>query len=656
MTFTTRALLLTGAAICTGWGAAPVLAQEAVELDTIRVESDAAQDVLGNTQISEEEIEERNAQTIADVFDGQTKITASGGAPIAQKVFVHGIEESLLNVTIDGARQNKSAFHHVGNVLIDPSLLKQVDITSGLAPADQGPGALAGSIAYETKDARDLLEPGDAFGGQATLSYGSNAETFRRSLTVYGMQGGFEYLLSGTKSTGDAYKDGSGATVPYTGAGLTNYVAKVAYTSDTGKRLEFSVDHTEDSGPRAGQPRGGLVYIRPDFNNVGGTVIPVQAVSTRRSYAFTYTDEAPDGIWAPTIQLAYNEQELDGAQVTKGLNTSLSGTVKNDFTIGGGVLTAGLDFFHDTAENTGAPAAGTGAKETIDNIGVFAQMRQDVGARVSLSYGVRADFQRFHTADGQSFDSSGISVNAAADVVLTDRLTLNIGVASVWGGYELSEASLINTTSGAAVVSPWVYSNIKPSRANNARIGLRYDSGPWTASGALFYTEVKDAPYLFNASRTDGTSPYPTIVTKGVDASLRYTTATGYVQANYTYADVTLNGSQISSTSYYWGRPMGHLFGLSAAFEVAPGVMLGGSAEIALKNDKGTTTLPGYEVVNVFATYTPRQFNNLEVRLDVRNVFDETYSRRSSDGIDFGAVTPLTEPGRTIALTVNTKF
>ena len=220
----------------------------------------------------------------------------------------------------------------------------------------------------------------------------------------------------------------------------------------------------------------------------------------------------------------------------------------------------------------------------------------------------------------------------------------------------MSWASLINTTSGAAVASPWVYSNIKPSRASNARIGLRYDSGPWTASGALFYTEVKDAPYLFNASRTDGTAPYPTIVTKGVDASLRYTTATGYIQANYTYADVTLNGSQIPSTSYYWGRPMGHLFGLSAAFEVAPGVMLGGSAEIALKNDKGTTTLPGYEVVNVFATYTPRQFDNLEVRLDVRNVFDETYSRRSSDGIDFGAVTPLTEPGRTIALTVNTKF
>ena len=78
MTFTTRALLLTGAAICTGWGAAPVLAQEAVELDTIRVESDAAQDVLGNTRISDEEIEERNAQTIADVFDGQTEITASG--------------------------------------------------------------------------------------------------------------------------------------------------------------------------------------------------------------------------------------------------------------------------------------------------------------------------------------------------------------------------------------------------------------------------------------------------------------------------------------------------------------------------------------------------------------------------------------------------
>ena len=130
----------------------------------------------------------------------------------------------------------------------------------------------------------------------------------------------------------------------------------------------------------------------------------------------------------------------------------------------------------------------------------------------------------------------------------------------------------------------------------------------------------------------------------------------GYFQANYTYADVRKDGQAIGSTDYYWGRPAGHIFGLSAAYDVTPEITLGGTAEIVLDHNNGGTQLPGYEVFNVFGTYTPRGYDNIEVRLDVRNVFNETYSNRSSDGIDFARVVPLTEPGRTIALTVSTKF
>ncbi|WP_386679147.1 TonB-dependent receptor plug domain-containing protein [Loktanella sp. R86503] len=91
---------------------------------------------MGNDTITEAEIEARNPATVADVFAGESGVLVGGGASIAQRVFVNGIEESLLSVTIDGARQNKSAFHHAGNVLLDPALLKSVDVSAGLAPAD----------------------------------------------------------------------------------------------------------------------------------------------------------------------------------------------------------------------------------------------------------------------------------------------------------------------------------------------------------------------------------------------------------------------------------------------------------------------------------------------------------------------------------------
>ncbi|MEC7962971.1 MAG: Plug domain-containing protein, partial [Pseudomonadota bacterium] len=131
MTLTARALLLASAASLT---AAPLWAQEIVTpLEEIRIDSDAAQSLLGNAEITEEDLENRNPASLQDVFAGETAVTASGGAAIGQKVYVNGIEESLLSVTIDGARQNKSAFHHTGNVLIDPELLKSVEVTSGLA-------------------------------------------------------------------------------------------------------------------------------------------------------------------------------------------------------------------------------------------------------------------------------------------------------------------------------------------------------------------------------------------------------------------------------------------------------------------------------------------------------------------------------------------
>jgi len=78
---------------------------------------------------------------------------------------------------------------------------------------------------------------------------------------------------------------------------------------------------------------------------------------------------------------------------------------------------------------------------------------------------------------------------------------------------------------------------------------------------------------------------------------------------------------------------------------------------VAFENDATDPDLPGYEVLNLYTSYTPAAFDQLELRLDVRNVFDATYASRSSDGLDAtGAVVPLTEPGRTFLVTAKMRF
>ncbi|KEJ88499.1 TonB-dependent receptor domain-containing protein [Sulfitobacter donghicola] len=621
------------------------------DLGTIRIETADAQAVLGNDEISQEEIENRNAATVADVFSGESAITASGGAPIGQKVFVNGIEESLLSVTIDGARQNKSAFHHTGNVLLDPALLKSVEISAGLAPADEGPNALAGSIAYTTKDARDLLDEGDPFGGMYSFTAGTNGLGFRNTLTLFGQQNGFEYLLSGTRATGDDYEDADGVTNLGTGADLTDYIAKFGFTGQGGERLTFSASQTTDDGLRVGQPGpGGIFFVRPDFaGTTAGPNTLIEALSQRKSYTLTYTDEQPEGWFAPTVQLSYNEQEIDVSGVY-GVNKSFSGVFKNEFQLSNGTVNAGLDFFDESAEGFGrGPGAfGNSGREDQTNVGLFAQVRQDLGERVSLSYGARYDWQNFTAADGSEFSDSGASVNGSVDVVLNDNWTLNAGAASSWGGYELGEASLINFG------TDWTYAGFTSSRAESLRLGLRFDRGPWSAKAAVFDTKISDLNAVLPSGGDRGA--LSDVRSRGFDGSVTYTGVKGFATLNYTYADVEVDDQVADTTSYYLGRPLGHIFGLEMGYDVNPEWRVGATAQIALKNEDTATVLPSYEVVDVYAEFKPKNMENLNLRLDVHNLFDEQFSRRSSDGIDNSNVIPLTDPGRTISFTASIKF
>lgn len=650
-----RLKLLATTALCAPFLTTPTHAQdlaEDYELDEIRIESESAQTVLGNHTISQKDIEQRNPATISDVFDGETAVTASGGAAIAKKVYVNGIEESLLNVTIDGARQNKSAFHHTGNVLIDPGLLKAVEVTSGLAPADGGPGSLGGSIAYTTKDAADMLDEGDTFGGRLTFGAGSNGFGLRSTLSLYGQTGGFDYVLHGARHKGEDYKDGGGTTVQGTQADLTDYVAKFSYTSDDGHRVAFSASDTRDTGDRAAQMGPGpFVFVRPDFSGLTtGPNMIIDALARRTSYSVTYSKEDAQGWFDPFFQIAYNEQEIDAGDGW-GENTSLSGTFKNTFQLGNGTVTAGLDFFDEQAEGRTASAVAPlafGGSEKLRNIGVFAQARQDLSNRASVSYGARFDIQNFTGADGSKFDDSGFSANAAIDYMLSDFWTLNAGVASTFGGYELGEATIIN------FFDTWDYTGFETSRSNSARLGLRFDNGPWVANGALFYTEINNLASVLPRGGLRGAST--DITSQGFDGSVAYNWGSGFARMNYTYANVKEDGGTIGSTAYYRGRPLGHLIGLETAWQSSNGWTIGGTAEIA--PSYSDANMDAYSVWNAYAEYVPPNIDNLRVRLDLRNLFDETYVARANDsaGDTSGRPIPMNEPGRTIAVTATLTF
>lgn len=127
-------------------------ADDAVVLGTVNVSGTAVPDNVI-------EVEDTPSTSIKDVFEKNVSVGVGGPTAFSQKVYVNGIEETNLNVQIDGARQANNIWHHNANLLIDPNILKAVGVDTGVAAADAGPGTLGGSLRYETRDVDDFLPP-----------------------------------------------------------------------------------------------------------------------------------------------------------------------------------------------------------------------------------------------------------------------------------------------------------------------------------------------------------------------------------------------------------------------------------------------------------------------------------------------------------------
>ncbi|WP_082523737.1 TonB-dependent receptor [Ensifer sp. Root31] len=647
------AVIGTGAA---GGGAAVAPADGSTALDPISVFGDATG--VGEIVISQKELELLNPANIADVFRGEPGIEVGSSLPMSQKVYVHGIEENNLAVTMDGGRQNNKVFHHNATNLIDPSLLKAVRVDAGIAPADVGPGALGGAIAYETKDARDLLD-GDGYGGFVSSNYNFNSKTFQTGISAYGMQEGLEFLGYFNFAKGDEFKSGNGSIVEGTRTDLLSGLGKVAYEFESGDRFEISHERVYDDAPRPFRANTGFISGRPPWE-------PRVRDYTfdRQNTVFSYTDSTPEDWWDPTVVLAYSSTRLEIPIFPRpvppstisvpypgaGETGSFNGKFENKFSFDLGSITAGVDFYNDKAELEDRFDAST---ERARNVGIYAQARLEPWERTRLSFGARGDQQWFTGTTNEKWDNAGFSGNVSGEYdLIEDLLTAKAGYSHVWAGVPLAENFIMNPN--------WNYgTGPEPITADNYAFGLVAKHDGFTVEGSLFYTDIDDARTAkYAVARAIENHD---VRSKGFELGAGYDWGDGYFKVKYANIDVSIDGKPADSdTGIYLAAPAGQFITLLAAHSFIDwGVTIGGDVEIALDNDDvaaGTPPLEGYKVFNTFVEYQPPSHSNLTLRAEINNIFDETYSERATYGQEFGTVTPLYEPGRSFILSAKATF
>lgn len=657
--FSKNALLATASALALVGISGQAMADEAepvaVMAPLVVVGEDEAEGIETEVAVSAEELEASQPQNLKQIFEGNPGFAVSGGSTISQKFYVHGIDQNQLNVTIDGARQKNNMWHHDGSMQIDPSFLKAVDADLGVAPADAGPGAIGGAVRFETKDVADFLAPDRNVGGELTLGFDTNSEAWKTTGAGYARSGGFEIVGIGSWLDGKNYENGDGLTEAGTADDAQSMLGKLAYESEDGHRFELSSEYIQDDGRRRLRPNMG--FVNPSMNDTD---------TSRSTNSLTYTTTSPTDLFDPEIQVYFNQIKINRPYETTWRGSfhsemnSIGGKAQNTFRIAPGTITVGVDVYNDRGKVQGYNPAGVLAlglfgREEATNVGAYVQARLTPVERLMISTGIRADYQWFDTVDGKEYTNAGVSPNLSAEYEFIDNLSVFGGYSYVFGGIEMGDLALYHAQ---AYTFP---ADLDPTTSQNYRIGFKGSAGGFSGEIAYFVTQIEN-PVAWNyglATRVEGED----LDTDGVDISARYDWTNAYLSAKYSHADTTYGNRIALPSDYDNGISVGDAFNFAGAYKLPEiGVTFGASAEIASDVDDQALTaagftngIEGYEVYNAYTSWTPNFADNLTLRVEANNIFDEHYYSRGTYP-QSGAVTPVYSPGRSFYFSANVKF
>lgn len=666
------------------WLAAPILPLSAlafgVQTAVAQTEAnDTIEQVVvigeaSNSEVTAADIEVYQANDLADIFRETPSVSVGGGASgIAQKIYVRGLEDAMLNVTVDGAPQTSTLFHHIGRVTIDPDLLKTVEVQGGAGEATSGAGAIGGSIRFRTRDVDDLLAEDQALGGRLKAgAFSNNGEQL--SASVFGRLndrwGVVAYLNHIDREN---VEDGDGVEMDGTAAEQSLAFVKIGGDIGDSQSLSLSYENRDEEGsftrwpnwtPLADAPlyagEGERETVVANYRMTGGDVLDLEAAvySTESSFQrelFT---------WRADI-------------------TSIGFDIRNTSRAGDHSFTYGIDLRNDDSES--GEIGTVQYHEEGQVAGLYAQVHSQLSDVLMLSYGARYDnysFDQLIPIDAMtpaaSIDDSNLSLNAGFAYDLTEAWTFSLGYAEAFRGQVIADGF----TNWGTTIAP----GLRSESVSNVEAVLRYTGPNLAAKFAVFNAKIEDVifdqsggPILYENIGSVDTDGFE------VDFSYRWNRLelfAGVATANAALAPApgvfSIQYDSIDLEAYEYGG-LGNTRGdtlnvgidasISSDLRVGWNVVyvdgindlevLQRSVELGWIGAVQTIDKPGYTAHDIYVAWTPMP--KLTLNLAVINLFDETYLDHSSVGDysaipDWETVRGYNEPGRDIRLSATVNF
>lgn len=634
-------ILMTGLMIC---GTLQASEQDALMLAPVKVTANTITPELNS--VDAEQIEKLQAIDLQDLFSQSPEVTIGGGPGFAQKLYVRGIEDQLLNITIDGAQQATRQFHHAGRISIEPELLKRVEVNAGAGNALSGPGALGGSVKFVTKDPEDLLRPGEQFGGLLKGTFSSNTDSIKTNTSLFGrLTDNWSAMVSFTQADIDNYEDGDGNEAIGTEADQDYLFAKVVGELTDSQTVRFSYEKREDEGERTQRPQWQVA----DFN----PLYPVD--SERETFTLNYNFKPLSNPYLDIALTVYHtETELFqngrfGAFTGSGESSGFD--LRNTSLLDMHQITYGVDYRED---ETIADGVDEYAVDKSKVKGVYFQDDIQLTDALLVSAGLRYD--NYETRNGfanTKYDESDVSGNVGLNYHFTDNWSAFASYAEAFKGPLAQDAFKIGFTSNAP--------DLEPEKAENIEVGVAYESRTWFGSAKAYRTEIEDVIGVSpeNSRLFDNLGD---LESDGYILELGRRWDRLMARVSYHYNDAEVDGVKANAYDHNGiANTVGDTLIASLDYQYDSQWQFGWNARF-VKGDTvdspviGEADQPGFGIHDFYAQWVPAAAEDIRIALTVRNIFDKNYIDHSSVADYTPVLSGYQEPGRDVRLSVAWQF
>ncbi len=584
------------------------------------------------TVINQEEIDDRQAGTVAELIDSVPGVAlVNGSRPEGSGINIRGFgangtygTDQKVAIVIDGATTGSEEIYRIGTQLFtDPSLYKSVSVIRGtVGTFEFGSGIVGGVVQFETKDASDFTGGEIGLRFRQTLGYSSNGEGYHSSsIIAWQPMENFEVLLNYTKRDTDAYKDGDGNVVTYSGTEPYSGLAKFKYTFGDANEHGLTFAYQKTSTDEFDAPydafnvvnfgnvnrhtESEVATLKYEYNPVGNDLIDL---SVQYSYSDIYIESEPTnpGGFADYLLDGDHDYTIDKLTVKNAMFFRTGAASHN--------MRVGVEWTkRDRLESQVSPMSGAVSVPggTDERIALFLLDDIDLGNNWTITPALRWEDQTIKgaaTYAGDEYDNSALMGGISA------RYEFASGF-SVFASAAYTESlPILDDLNNATYMN-------QPEKSQTFEVGASYAASDVFAGGDSLQAKLN----LFVTDLWDVTSysAINAVDSQGAELELTYAMDSGlYFDLNAAYGDY--EATNTSGAVVEWSNAPANSARLTVGKRINQAWDISWEQVVA---ENGNRNHGGYGISNLRATYRPQSgvLQGAEVRLGIENAFDRTY-------------------------------